>query len=118
MVSIPVVDKALSLYSSSTIKARAEGATLLQDLFGSRETLEAFAEIASRDNGAGWVALFQVLFEAVSIEKQRVSSGNTKGYDNGKSHQSDYLLTLSQLLIVSIVPSPLFALSQRNQLSF
>ncbi|ORX39340.1 hypothetical protein BD324DRAFT_619326 [Kockovaella imperatae] len=72
-MSVPAVSGlqgALKLYGSDKVKERADGHTRIRGIFSDRENLRVFQESARRDGGAGWVALFQCLFQTVIMEKR------------------------------------------------
>ena len=72
-MSVPAVgglQSALKLYASDKVKDRADGHTRLRGIFSDRDNLQIFQQTARRDGGAGWIALFQCLFQAVIFEKK------------------------------------------------
>ena len=72
-MSIPAVSglqTALKSYASEKVKERSEGHSRIRQLFSNPDNLRLFQETASRDGGAGWIALFQCLFLVVSLEKK------------------------------------------------
>lgn len=72
MNSVTGLSAALKLYGSDKIKERGQGSTLLREIISNRANLERLQDTASRDNGQGWIALFQCLFQAVLVEKKVV----------------------------------------------
>ena len=83
-MSVPAVSGlqgALKLYASDKVKDRADGHTRIRGIFSDRENLRVFQETARRDGGAGWIALFQCLFQAVILEKKAFlkKSGGAQG---------------------------------------
>jgi ataxia telangiectasia mutated family protein len=76
MSSLPNLHSALNLYNSDKIKSRAQGSDQLREIFSNRENLVKFQETASKEGGAGWVALFQCLFQVVVVEKKGVLKAN------------------------------------------
>lgn len=72
MNTVSGLQTALKLYASEKVKERSQGHEHIREIFGNRENLAIFQETASREGGAGWIALFQCLFQVVVVEKRAV----------------------------------------------
>ena len=89
MSGVPTVlglQSALKLYASDKVKERTEGSSRIRAIFSDRENLHTFQETARRDGGAGWVALFQCLFQVVVLEKKAWLKKNSGA--QSKQHQA------------------------------
>lgn len=72
MNTVAGLQTALSNIESEKITERKAGQDALREIFANRENLLVFQETATLDGGAGWVALFQSLFQGVVLEKKTV----------------------------------------------
>lgn len=72
MNSVTGLSGALKLYGSDKVKDRDQGSTLLREILSNRSNVDRLQETASREQGQGWIALFQCLFQVVLLEKKNV----------------------------------------------
>ena len=68
--------QALREYESEKVRERAGGAERIREIFSNRENLHLFKQTGGQQRGEGWVALFQTLFQVVSLEKRGMKRGN------------------------------------------
>ncbi|WVF65515.1 hypothetical protein IAT40_000243 [Kwoniella sp. CBS 6097] len=78
MNSVNGLQTALRSYQSDKIKERGQGLEQLREIFSNRENINTYQEIAQRDGGAGWVALFQCLFQVVVMEKRLATKAGAR----------------------------------------
>jgi hypothetical protein len=93
MGSVPGLNEAIRLCDSDTTTQRKQGRKSLEEIFSNRQNIELFGARAAQNNGAGWVQLFQVLFNGVLTEKRATAA--KKGGAAGK---------FSWLLLVLFAP--------------
>ncbi|RXK38992.1 hypothetical protein M231_03722 [Tremella mesenterica] len=78
MNTVSGLQSALRLYNSDKIKDRSQGAEHVREIFSNPENLLSFQEYAARDSGAGWIALFQCMFQVVVLEKKVTTRRDAK----------------------------------------
>ncbi|WVQ93187.1 hypothetical protein IAU59_000251 [Kwoniella sp. CBS 9459] len=106
MNSVNGLQTALRLYQSDKIKERGQGLEQLREIFSNRENINTYQEIAQRDGGAGWVALFQCLFQVVVKEKRLATKA-------GANAQADRRLADSISLVRSMTERTVHLISRK-----
>ncbi|OCF35599.1 hypothetical protein I316_02654 [Kwoniella heveanensis BCC8398] len=106
MNSVNGLQTALRLYQSDKIKERGQGLEQLREIFSNRENINTYQDIAQRDGGAGWVALFQCLFQVVVMEKRLATKAGARA-------QADKRLADSISLVRSMAERTVHLISRK-----
>lgn len=73
MATVPGLERALKDYSSLTKRERTRAAVSLREIFGNPDNVDLFQRTALQSGGTAWVALFQVFFSVVLLERREVA---------------------------------------------
>jgi ataxia telangiectasia mutated family protein len=92
-LSVAGLRVALKEYESDKVRERAGGAERIREIFGNKENLVTFHDVGGQQGGAGWVALFQCLFQGVSVEKRGMKRGNASATSQSASPHCEAALS-------------------------